>query len=1100
MTGRRFPIHYFAAITVLAGAISASPLALHAAEYHGPLPAMHWRMIGPFRGGRTRAAAGVPDQPNVYYMGQADGGVWKSDDYGRTWNPIFDNEDTQSIGAIAVAPSDNNVVYVASGEGLHRPDLSVGDGIYRSGDAGKTWTHLGLRQGQQIPAIAIDPTNANRLFAAVLGHPYGPNAERGIYRSEDGGKTWSKVLYRDDRTGGSDVVIDPKNPQIVYASLWQETLGPWEDGNDYDGTGGGLFKSTDGGTTWKQLKSGLPDNLVQINVAIAASDPQRLYATLSTTVPSGYADAKGLGVYRSDDAGESWRKITDDPRPAMKIGGGDLSVPVVDPKSPDVVYSTSIVTVRSTDGGVTWSDLRGAPGGDDYQNLWINPLHPETMLLVSDQGAAVSVNSGQSWSSWYNQPTAQIYHVAATNTFPYEVCGGQQESGSVCISTRGNDGEITFRNWHPAGIIEYGYAAPDTLHPDIVYGAGRTEVSRYDMVTGQVQNVSPLPMHKKGFRGDRTEPIEFSPVDPHTLYYAANHLFKTTDYGKTWQMISPDLSRETTDQIPSVPRLSTAQQAERRGAIYSLAASYKNEQTIWAGTDDGLVWMTRDGGANWSKITPPGIAPWSKIAQVDAGRFDDDSAYVAVNGERIDDMHPHAYRTHDGGKTWQSITTGLPDDAPVNAIRSDPQQPGLLYAATETAVFVSLDDGDHWQPLEFNLPHTSMRDLLVHDDDLVVATHGRSFWVLDDIKPLRALASLKGGKAPMLFQPADAWRVRRDTNTDTPLPEDEPAGENPPDGAILDYDLPHGSHGLVKIEILDSTGKVIRSYASTDPILPTREMLKTELIPPYWPLRTGPMPTSAGMHRIVWDLHADAPDATHYDYPISAVPYRTPITPQGPLVLPGTYTVQLTADGITRSEPLVIKMDPRVHTSTADLNQQHAAEVAMAASFGALSKADLQAHAVQEQAAKAAASDPALAEKLKPYMESLDQLIGGLHPKADQPAKPEAALSATTGEEPSQERKPQPAPTAKHRPGIDEVTDEATALYAELGAADAAPTTALAAASDHVEGEGREVLPVWEQFQQEQLPQLDKLLRSAHKPAIDLDRRPNNLPEAGDED
>ncbi|MGB0124875.1 MAG: glycoside hydrolase, partial [Silvibacterium sp.] len=665
-----------------------------------PMPDMHWRVIGPFRGGRTRAAAGVPDQPNVFYVGQVDGGVWKSTDYGRTWNPIFDGEDTQSTGAIAVAPSDSNILYVASGEGLHRPDLSVGDGIYRSSDAGKTWTHLGLRDGQQIPAIAVDPTNPDRLFAAVLGHPYGPNPERGIFRSEDGGKSWTKVLYKDESTGGSDVVVDPKNPQIVYACLWSERLGPWEDKNSYATTDGGLFKSTDGGTTWKQLKNGLPGDLVQINVAIAASDPQRLYATVSTKTEGEYASAKGLGVYRSDDAGMTWRKITDDPRPAMKIGGGDLPVPVVDPQNPDVVYSTSIVTCRSTDGGKTWISLRGAPGGDDYQNLWINPRNPRILLLVSDQGAVVSVNGGESWSSWYNQPTAQLYHVAATTGFPYQVCAGQQESGSVCIASRGNDGEITFRDWHPVGIIEYGYAAPDPLHPNIVYGAGRTEVSRYDMVTGQVQNVTPLPMHKSDFRGDRTEPILFSPVDPHTLYYAANHLFKTTDYGQTWQIISPDLSQEKTGQPPSVPALTREQQAERRGVIYSVAASYKTTQTIWAGTSDGLVWITRDGGEHWTNITPPGVSAWSKIAQIDASRFDDNTAYVAVNRLRIDDLRPYIYRTHDGGTTWQKISAGLPQDAPVNAVREDAVQPGLLYAATEHAVWVSFDDGAHWQSLQ----------------------------------------------------------------------------------------------------------------------------------------------------------------------------------------------------------------------------------------------------------------------------------------------------------------------------------------------------------------------------------------------------------------
>ncbi|MGC2162521.1 MAG: glycoside hydrolase [Silvibacterium sp.] len=1065
MTGKRSVSHLLIFTAVLTGAFLQSAACLAQA----PMPDMHWRMIGPFRGGRTRAAAGVPDQPNVFYVGQVDGGVWKSTDYGRTWNPIFDAEDTQSIGAIAVAPSNSNILYVASGEGLHRPDLSVGDGIYRSTDAGKTWTHLGLRDGQQIPAIAIDPTNPDRLFAAVLGHPYGPNPERGIYRSEDGGKSWTKVLFKDENTGGSDVIIDPKNPQVVYASLWNDRLGPWEDANEYSTTDGGLFKSTDGGTTWKQLKNGLPGDLVQINVAIAASDPQRLYATLSTKTEGAYASGKGLGVYRSDDAGMTWRKITDDPRPAMKIGGGDLPVPVVDPQNPDVVYSTSIVTCRSTDGGKTWISLRGAPGGDDYQNLWINPRNSDNLLLVSDQGAAVSVNGGESWSSWYNQPTAQLYHVAATNTFPYQVCAGQQESGSVCISSRGNDGEITFRDWHPAGIIEYGYAAPDPLHPTIVYGAGRTDVSRYDMVTGQVQNVTPLPMHKHGFRADRTEPILFSPVDPHTLYYAANHLFKTTDDGHTWQIISPDLSQPTTGQPTSVSALTPEQQAERRGVIYSVAASYKTTQTIWAGTDDGLVWITRDSGAHWTNITPPGVSPWSKIAQIDASRFDDNTAYVAVNRMRVDDLRPYMYRTHDGGKTWREISAGLPQDAPVNAVREDPVQRGLLYASTEHAVWASFDDGAHWRPLQYNLPPTSMRDLLVKDDDLIVATHGRAFWILDDISPLRQLAADAGKAPPMLFAPAAAWRIRRSTNTDTPLPADEPAGENPPNGAILDYNLPDDAHGEVTLEILDNTGQVLRRYSSLDPVTPTPEQLRTNLIPPYWPLMHGPLPTAAGMHRWVWDLHATAPTATNYSYPISAVPYRTPLAPQGPLVLPGTYTVRLTVDGKSESQPLIVKMDPRVKTSAADLETLHTAQVNMAVNLDALAKADLAAHSVSEQLA--APQNAGLATQLAPYNAALKTLLDGTGPKA-----------------------------AKRLPGIDEVTAEATQLYEELQAADAAPTVALLAASTHVEGEGKEVLPGWQSFQQNQLPTLNTELRNAHRPAIDTSRPPDNMPQEGDED
>jgi photosystem II stability/assembly factor-like uncharacterized protein len=1068
----------FALRTVFLGAAFAGSLLPAMPLRAQAMPDMRWRMIGPFRGGRTRAAAGVPDQPNVFYIGQVDGGVWKSTDYGQSWHPIFDGEDTQSIGAIAVAPSDSNVVYVGSGEGLHRPDLSVGDGIYRSDDAGRTWTHLGLREGEQIPALAVDPTNPRRLFAAVLGHPYGPSAERGIFRSEDGGRTWKKVLYKDERTGGSDVVIDPRNPQIVYASLWQETLGPWEDANSYAGTNGGLFKSTDGGNSWKKLTNGLPADLVQINVAIAASDPQRLYATLSTMHEGGYATAKGLGVYRSDDAGASWRKITDDPRPAMKIGGGDLPVPVVDPQNPDVVYSTSIVTCESKDGGKTWISLRGAPGGDDYQNLWVNPRNPRILLLVSDQGAVVTVNGGASWSSWYNQPTAQLYHVAATDTFPYKVCAGQQESGSVCISTRGNDGEITFREWHPAGIIEYGYAAPDPLHPEIIYGAGRTEVSRYDSVTGEVQNITPLPMHKKGFRADRTEPILFSPVDRRTLYYAANHLFKTTDYGQTWETISPDLSQDKTGQPASLPALAPEQQAERRGAIYAVAASYKTTQTIWAGTDDGLVWITRDGGAHWTNITPPQISAWSKIAQVDASRFDDDTAYVAVNRMRIDDMKPYAFRTHDGGRSWQAISAGLPDDAPVNAVRADPVQKGLLYAATERGVWVSFDDGDHWHSLEYNLPHTSMRDLLIHDDDLIVATHGRSFWVLDDVTPLRAIAEGAGSAMPMLLKPAEAWRVRRDTNTDTPLPPSEPAGENPPDGAIVDYDLARNAK-TVTLEVLDAQGTVLRRYANTDAVTPAAETLRTELIPPYWPKVQGPLPTSAGMHRWVWDLRATAPTATHYDYPIAAVPHRTPLTPHGPLVVPGTYSVRLTVDGHSETQPLTVKMDPRVRTSTADLETLHGAQTRMASALNSIARADLAGHSVQEQIA--APENAAVSAQLAPYATALQSMLEGDQQSTEQ------------GEN-------APRAQGRHLPPIDEVTEEASQLYEELQQADALPTAAQTQASSHVEDEARAVLPEWEQFRTAKLPEINRILENAHRPDINPEKAPENMPSQGDEE
>ncbi|MFN7993688.1 MAG: glycoside hydrolase [Bryobacteraceae bacterium] len=858
---------------------------------------LHWRNIGPFRGGRTRAAAGVPSQPNLFYMGQVNGGVWRSDDYGRTWIPIFDDQPTQSIGAIAVAPSDPNILYVASGEGLQRPDLSVGNGIYKSTDAGKTWTHLGLRDGRQIPALAVDPRDPNRLFAAVLGHPYGPNPERGIFRSTDGGQTWDKVLYVDENTGGSDLAMDPANPDVIYAALWEARQGPWEFGNDYNGSHGGIFKSTDGGKNWRKLTQGLPAEVIQANLAIAQSEPSRIYAAVATPTT--------VEIFRSDDAGESWKRATTDKRPALRIGGGDLPMPRVDPKDPDTVYSASIVTWRSTDGGKTWAAVKGAPGGDDYQNIWINPANPDVILLVGDQGAVVSVNRGRTWSSWYNQATAQLYHVSASNGFPYRVCGGQQESGSVCVWSRGNDGLITFRDWHPAGVIEYGYAAPDPLDPDTIYGAGRGQVSKYHWSTGQVEMITPAPLRDGKYRADRTQPILFSPLDPHLLFYAANVLFKSRDGGHSWQSISPDLTRPH----PGIPASLGTMAAKdpnaekQRGVIYSLAPSFRNVDTIWAGTDEGLLWVTRDGGKNWKDVTPPELTPWSKVTQLEASHFDAEAAYASVSRFRVDDLRPYIYRTRDGGKSWQRITEGLPDDAPIDTIREDPERRGLLFAGSETSVWVSFDDGDHWQSLQLNLPHTSMRDLWIHGSDLIVATHGRSFWILDDISPLRQI-NAQATQAPVwLAKPAQAWRVRRDTNTDTPLPPDEPLAENPPDGAVIDYHLQTHASGTVTLEILDAAGKVVRRYSSADQPEMTEANLKSLPIPPWWVRPSKILSAEAGMHRWVWDLQYAAPESLGHGYPISAVPHDTPRGPQGPHALPGPYSIRLTAGGKALTAP-----------------------------------------------------------------------------------------------------------------------------------------------------------------------------------------------------
>ena len=1026
---------------------------------------LHWRMIGPFRGGRTRAATGVPSQPNVFYMGQVNGGVWKSDDYGRTWNPIFDHESTQSIGAIAVAPSNPDIIYVGSGEGLHRPDLSVGNGIYKSIDAGKTWTHLGLRDGFQIPALAVDPRDPNRVFAAVLGHPYGPNEERGLFRSTDGGQTWQKAIYKDENTGASDVEIDPSNPDVIYASMWEAREGPWEDSNIVNGTSGGLFKSTDGGSTWHPLTNGLPKDLSQINLAIAPSNPRRLYATLA--VSSG-----PLAVYRSDDAGESWIKATDDPRPSGRIGGGDLAVPRVDSKNADIVYCASTVTMRSTDGGKTWSGFRGAPGGDDYQNLWINPNDPNIILLVSDQGALVTVNGGATWSSWYNQPTAQIYHVAVTPTFPYRVCGGQQESGSVCIASRGNDGEITFRDWHPVGVIEYGYVAPDPLDPDVIYGGGRSEVSKFHWSTGEVQNITPIPLRSSKYRFDRTEPLMFSPIDPHTLYFASNVLFKTTDGGNSWQTISSDLTRENPGIPASVGNLIPKGADKQRGVIYSLAPSFKNINTLWAGTDDGLMWSTRDGGKNWSNITPKELTPWSKVTQISASHFDDESVYASVSRFRINDEHPYIYRTHDGGKTWKLITTGLPDLGPVDTVREDSERKGLLFAGTENSVWVSFDDGDHWQSLQLNLPHTSMRDLWIHDNDLIVATHGRSFWILDDITPLRETSD--SFSRDHLFTPAPVYRVQRDTNTDTPIPPDEPTAVNPPDGAVIDYYLAQAASSPITLEILDAHGQLVRKFSSDDKPPVTEADLKKQLIPLYWlrPFRS--LPSDAGMHRWVWDLQYPAPDSVRHTYPIAAIPGDTPRYPLGPNALPGTYTARLTVNGKSYTATFTVKMDPRIRIATAALEKKFKAETHLALLLSQTSNAELQAASIREPLQKLAeqASGKTL-DSVTAFQKKLAEVAG------PQTASVASASGAIT---------------------LAGTNSQIATLYGQVWQADAEPTASQVEAIAAIDRDVSDGMKRWNEFKTAELPTLNRELREANLPDVQIESDPHREENMTDEE
>jgi len=922
---------------------------------------MHWREIGPTRGGRARALSGVPSQPNVFYVGYDNGGVWRSTDYGSNWVPIFDNEPTGSIGAIGVSASDPNIIYVGTGAGIIRPDLSTGDGMYKSVDGGKTWTHLGLRDSQMIANIDVDPTNPNRLFVAALGHPYGPNPERGIFRSTDGGKTFEKVLYKDEYTGGNDVRIDPKNPNIVYAALWQQQQS-YIEGGEFGGPGGGIFKSTDGGTTWKQLTNGLPAGVIEANLGISQSNPSTLYAMVAgisgQANPGGRPNTTGtIEFYKTTDSGEHWYLAAHDPntpgasanavldpRPLARIGGGDLPTIAVDGKNPNVVYSASTVFWRTEDGGVTWSAVRGAPGGDDYQKIWINPNDTNILLVVADQGAIVSGNRGFSWSNWYNQNTAAMYHVSTDDAFPYRVCGGQQDSGSACVDSRSMDGEITFHDWHPVNIQEYGVAASDPKDPDLVFGSQRSNVSLYNRKTGQTNTVGPDATARGTAYGRnvRTMPILWSPVNPKLLFYASNVVWKSADNGHSWSRISPDLARQSWAVPATVGKYSSEVKPSPTGSITALSASARDVNVIWAGTDDGNIQVTMDGGAKWTNVTPSQIKPWTRIFNIDAGHFDTKTAYAAANTMRIDDMNPHLWRTHDGGKTWTEIDHGIAPGVVTNSIREDPRKPGLLYASTETQVWVSFDDGDNWQSLRLDMPAVSVRDIQIKDDsicmcsDLIAGTHGRGFWILDDVTPLRQVAAARSATSAYLYKPETALRIRLATNDPTPWPPEMPAGENPPNGAIIDYYLASDVSGPVTIDILDAGGKLVRTYTSElkrdpDPAVDRDAYDKVCKeapnsadcsVPLYWPSRIKSVPTSAGMHRISWNLRYQpmaqergGVDAT------GAVPHRSSPAPSSPWAPPGNYTVRLTVAGKSYTQPLTVRLDPRVHITPAALAQ-----------------------------------------------------------------------------------------------------------------------------------------------------------------------------------
>jgi photosystem II stability/assembly factor-like uncharacterized protein len=893
----------FTAIVVstfgIGGLVTLTPIA-NAQSYDPNLySGLRWRMIGPFRAGRVNAVSGVPGQPNTFYFGSVGGGVWKSNNSGRTWTPVFDSQSAASIGAIGVAPSNPDIVYVGTGEADMRDSIQFGEGMYKSNDAGKTWQRVGLENTRQIGRIIVDPKNPSIVFVAALGHAYGSSPDRGVYRSRDGGATWQKVLFKNADVGAIDLAFDSTNAQIVYATLWNVRRPPWFIYAPANGPGAGIFKSTDGGTTWKERDQGIPnEGRGRIGIAVAPTNRNRVYAIV---------DAKEGGLFVSNDAGATWTKTSADER--IWGRGWYFGKVTVDPKNADIVYVMNTSTYRSTDAGKTWTAIKGAPGGDDYHQLWISPDDPKRMIVASDQGAIVTVDGAETWSSWYNQPTAQIYHVAADYRLPYWVTGAQQDSGAVGTPSRSRHSEISNRDWE--GLCsggEAGYTAPDPLHPEILFGG---TVSRCNVVTGETKNVSPERGGAPGqFRHAWTQPLVFSQADPHALYYANQFVYKTTNGGESWVQISQDLTRED----PGVPsNLNEAAAADapadkRRGVIYSIAPSPLRAQVIWIGTDDGLIQLTNDDGKNWVNVTPPAMTSWSKVVMIEASHFDVNEAYAAVERHQLEDYEPHIYRTGDAGKTWTEITSGLPAGIYLQTVKEDPQRRGLLFAGTERAVFVSFDDGDHWQSLKLNLPPASMRDLAIHEDDLIVATHGRGFWVLDDIVALRQINDDAANSATYLFRPADIINMQPGSDNGTPMPRDEPLAENPPYGAMIDYYLKSNAAGLVTLEILDPAGDVIRRYASDDkyPLVNPDKLS----IPTYWVRTPEPLSTTAGMHRWIWDLR----------------PTPTP-RPSGsgggfgsrvPTVLPGMYAVRLTVAGKSYTQPLQVKMDPRAKSGEFD--------------------------------------------------------------------------------------------------------------------------------------------------------------------------------------
>ncbi len=994
--------------TLVVGLLLAAPVARAAGVDQALLGGMAWRELGPFRGGWATSVAGVPNEPDRFYFGGADGGVWRTDDAGRTWQAEFQHGPAGSIGAIAVAPSDPRIIYIGTGQVAPRYDVAAGAGVFRSDDGGRSWHEAGLSDTRHIGRIWVDPTNPEIVMVAAQGQFFGHGTARGVYRSTDGGRSWTRVLYINDTTGVVDLVADPHNPKLMFAAAWDAQQYPWQSYfTPVAGPGSGIYRSDDGGLHWQRLSGhGLPAGSLG-RISLAATDTAagaRIYAVID-----GGGDDKKSGLYRSDDGGGTWRRVN----PGEAFTNYYASRITVAPNDPDVVYTVGQSIRRCVAGGTHCTIIKGSPGGDDYHVIWINPLHPDHIITGSDQGAVVSVNGGATWSSWYNQPTVQVYHIAADNRFPYWIYAGQQDSGTIGIASRSDYGAISWRDWHPVGGDERDDDIPDPTDPDIVYASGLGgKVTKWDARTGQVQNITPWPISSYGMRPTKVTyhylwvtPLAISATGPVTLYLGAQTLFASTDRGKTWSVISPDLTGKQAGATHCGGNPDPdAAKACGYGSIAVIEPSPRHAKEIWVGSDDGMIWLTRDGGRTWQDIAPKSVAAWGKIACLDVSSIRDGVAYAVVDGQRTGDFAPHILKTDDYGKSWTEIDHGLPAGHFVASVRADSRKPGLLYAGTEQGVFVSFDDGGQWQRLGRNFPTTWVRDLLVHDNDLIAGTQGRGIWVLDDLSPLREMTSTLAAAPMHLFTPAPSFRVHPDNNADTPPPPETPLGQNPPGGAIIDYWLGATPKTPVVLTIRDARGEVIRRFASNEtPVAAPAELYFARA----WTRPPHALPASPGFHRFVWNLRYAQPRAIHYTYSIAAVWGKgTPALPLGPYVLPGTYTVTLSANGVDQSAKLVVTEDPRVRTSATDLRASLALSerIVPALDTAWVGEAERQAvlAALDKAAPKVAAARTAAA-KLRAgpdVFDKSDSILGGIETDLEGvDAAPTAAQVSVVGNE-----------------------------------------------------------------------------------------------------